>query len=224
MKKTLSISLLIGFFTAATSFGQGYFAFATGKSAAYDGFTTPGSSTVASGVQVAMLWASASTVSSVVALTGLSNSPTSGNSTTAVNGGVTAAQIWSSLLSGSWTAAVDNGNSASVVSATSATGVVTYNSGGSFGVTGTSVGTTYSVMLIGWGGGWATAALAAANGAAVGWSTVQQITSVASNGTATPFAMSKFGVFTPAVVPEPGTIALAGLGGLGLLALRRRNK
>jgi MYXO-CTERM domain-containing protein len=106
--------------------------------------------------------------------------------------------------------------------------------GGAFAVDGSaSGGATYRVYVIGWSSAFATPQLAAAAGAAVGWSQYFSYaaqagpnpgpagspgTMLAAAGNAT---VLQFGVEV-APSPEPTTVALAGLGGLALLGLRRR--
>jgi len=120
------------------------------------------------------------------------------------------------------------------------------------GTTGTSVsvpwaiGTTQNVMLVGWsanlGSTWATAlatlnsssALAAVTGIGYfGMSTTGFIAAGGADPGAVLFGSGDSGLGTPikslltqlnvvTPVPEPATIALAGLGGLALLALRRK--
>jgi len=219
MKKIIAISLMTVSLAATSAFAQGYFTFQTGKSQAYDGFTTAGVSTLSSKVDTSFLWA-AGTVATPMPI---ASTPTSGNSQTTEP--YTAAQAWAAILAGgTWTIAQNAGTSATVVQATAANGGIAYNGGVSFGVTGTSPSTTYSLFMISWDGTYATPALAAAAGAAVGWSSVFQQASLTSIGTGPNFTglAPGFGTFVPAAVPEPATIALAGLGGLALLALRRK--
>jgi hypothetical protein len=221
MKKIIAISMLTVSLAATSAFAQGYFTFQTGKSQAWDGFTTSGVSTLGATVDTSFLW-EAGTVASPMPI---AQSPITGTSqTTAASVGYTAAQAWNAILTGGFTIAQNAGNAnATVVQLTAANGGIAYNGGVSFGVTGTSPSTTYSLFLISWNSAFATPQLAAAAGAAVGWSSVFQQASLTSIGTGPNFTglAPQFGTFIPAV-PEPATIALAGLGGLSLLALRRK--
>ena len=225
MKKILSLTLLVVSLAVPSAFGQGYFLFTTGKSQAWDGFTTPGTSAVSANVKVALLWAAANTANPFQ----VASTSTSGNSSTTVaSAGWDVTSAWSTINNNSdaWTLAINNGNSTLAVASTIANGSITYNGGLSFGVTGTSPSTAYSLILVGWNGTYADPTAAATAGSAVGWSSVFQYNSVTTIGTPSNMAAqgANFGVFVPLAVPEPGTIALAGLGGLSLLALRRRNK
>ena len=221
MKKIIALTLLAGTLAGTSAFGQGFFVLASAKSQAWDGFTTPGVSGVGATVNTAFLWAPASTTPAVDTLSSLANTPTPGNSTTA-EASYTTQTAWTAILNGQFTLAVNSATSATIIQLTAANGSITYNGGISFGVTGTTVGTTYTIYEIGWSSAFATPAAAAAAGGAVGWSTPFQDTAVASNGTATAFTASKFGVFSPVVVPEPTTLALAGLSGASLLLFRRK--
>jgi PEP-CTERM motif len=219
MKKILALSLLAVSIAVPSAFGQGYFTFQTGKSQAWDGFTTAGTSALSSNVKTAFLWA-AGTVASPMPI---ASTPTSGNSNTSES--YTVASAWSAILGGTFTIATNAANSQIAVQNTAANGSITYNGGVSFGVAGTSPSTTYSIFIIGWGGNYSDPFTAAANGAAVGWSTVFQQASLTSIGTGPNFSGlgANFGVFAPAVsTPEPSTMALAGLGGAAMLLFRRR--
>ena len=115
-----------------------------------------------------------------------------------------------------------------------------YGPGSSGGVgTALTAGTTYSVELVGWSsnlgnlgnvlsiissGGSATAGY-------LGWTSIGTITPFATIGAGDPTifpttyangTLSLFATPTISVTPEPGTMVLAGLGGLSLLALRRK--
>lgn len=227
MKKIIAISLLMGWLAATSAFGQGYFSFYTGKSQeVWDGFTSPGVnvSILAATVNTAFLWAPANTVPTVD--NPLTSTPT--NRSSLLYDGLSVSQSWAAILNGQFTPAVNNTTGALASALCSLNGTIAYLNGAAFPVTGTTPNTSYTVYMIGWDANYATPALAAAAygglGAAVGWSNPFQYTSVNSIGT--PNSMvgqaAPFGTFGP--VPEPGTFALATLGGLSLLAFRHRKK
>lgn len=226
MKKILTIGLVVASFAATSSFGQGYFQFQTAKSQAYDG--SGATAVLAATVDVTFLWAPVGTANSGILATG--SSKTGNNTTTSTQAGYTDAQAWTAILGSGFTPAVNSANSTPAILLTAANGYVNYNGGASFGVTGTSSpsGTTqYALFMVGWTGGYADLATAASNHAPVGWSTVFTYTagqngssSVANFATAAPG--TAFGVFSPVVVPEPTTLALAGLSGASLLLFRRK--
>jgi len=222
MKKLITISLLASALAATSAFGQGYFQFTSGKSGAWDGFTGANAA-VSSHVDTAFLWAAASTTPAVDTLTGLAGSPTSGNSNTVVGASLSASAIWASILGGRCTFKTNSATGVGVVQQTSTTGLISYNSGVSFGVSGTAPSTTYTVYEIGWNAAFANPYAAAAAGSAVGWSAPFQYTSVTQTGFVNSMPTSvNFGVFVPLVTPEPTTLALAGLSGASLLLFRRR--
>jgi len=222
MKKIIALSLFTLSLAAASASGQGYFLFNSAKSQVYDGFTTAGVSTLAATVNTTFLWAPANTVPTVANF--LASTPANGNSNTLEL--YTVASVWSAILDGQFTLAVNNNTSTLVTQVTSANGAIVYNNSTAFPVTGTTPGITYTLYEISWDAQYATPALAAAAngglGSAVGWSAPAQYTAVTQIGI--PQLMSglfpSFGTFVPA--PEPATLALAGLGGLALLAFRRR--
>ena len=221
MKKLTSVCILVASLAVTSGFSQGTFLFTTGKSQVWDGFTTAATTALSSKVAVSFLWAPASTATPMP----ISQSLQSGNSSTSTS--YTAAQAWAAILSGSdtWTVA-QNANSANaeVRAVTAANGFISY--GSSFAVTGTAETTAYTIMMVSYDSQYASLLAASTAGSAVGWSTAFAYTSSTALGAPVAFTGSaaQFGTFIPAAVPEPGTIALAGLGGLGLLALRRRNK
>jgi hypothetical protein len=223
MKKIIAITTLVASLAATSGFAQGYFLFTTGKSQVFDGFTTPGASTTAATVDVTFLWAPATTTVSLP----LTSTPTTGNSLTTES--YTAASAWSAILGSGFTAAVNQNTSLAAVQLSAANGGVAYNTSGTFPVTGTvgNGSTAYSVFMVAWNAssGATTLAQAAADNASVGWSSVFQYTPAkdAITGVSGFTALSpNFGVFTPLSTPEPGTMALAALGGASLLMLRRK--
>ena len=224
MKKIIALSLVAAALAGSSAFGQGYFLFTSGKSQAFDIFTTPGTAVLNSTVNVGFVWGPAASTTPIQTTSGLAQTPkTTGGF---IADAPSAAADWNAILNTpGWTVAQNAVGNTLVSALTSTTGAISYNGGVSFGVTGTSAGTTYTVYEIAWSSAFATPQLAAAASAVnIGWSTPFQYLTVSSIGTANPMAAQAggFGVLTTPV-PEPATIALAGLGGLSLLALRRRN-
>jgi len=211
--------MLAASFVATSAFSQGYMIFSSTKSQVFDGFTTAGTSQRDTAVDVALFWAAANTTPAVDSL--LTSTPTTGNSTTAES--YTVAQAWNKILNGQFTLGQSVATGGSLITASTSTGIVSYNNGFSFDVTGTTSGTTYTVYLVSWNAAFATPTLAAAGGSAVGWSAPVQVPfSFQTDQTLTTPSIGGFGTFAVAVVPEPTTIAMAGLGALSLLLARRK--
>jgi hypothetical protein len=218
MKKLVIISTLIAT-VAGTAFGQGYFQFTSNKSQVWDGFTTPNTATRSSLVNVSFLW-SASTVAVPAVSSILASTP---NTTTVGGSTWAAADAWAAILTDpNFTLALNaNAGNAVVVGQSLSTGSITYNNNAVFGIAGTTASVAVRVFEIGWSSGYATPQLAQAGNSAVGWSAAWNYTPSAFTGAPTAMnAPSQFG--TGGIVPEPSTIALAGLGGLSLLLFRRR--
>ena len=218
MKKLVIISTLIASFAGLSAFGQGYFLFTSGKSQVYDGFST-GVSHTATDVNVAFLWAASSAVPSVDSiLASVPTTATTGNSTW------TAATAWTAILDDpNFTLALNSGTGNSLATVgTLATGAFSYNTGNAFPVLNTAVNGNYTVFIIAWNSLYATPAAAAAANSAVGWGSPFAYTAAALTGAPQTMigASPNFGV--GGIVPEPTTMVLAGLGGLALLAIRRR--
>ena len=228
MKKKIIVSLVAVTFAAASAFGQGYFSFTSGKSQAYDGFTTLGVSALGSTINVAFLWAAASTTPTIATDISAQSLKTGTNNQTGL--GYTAATAWADILNGQFTFATNTGTGNLVVALTSTTGVIGYNPGAgvgaAFSVSNTVVNTTYTLYEVAWSSAYATPWLAAAANAAVGWSTAFQYASVTQTGFVNSMngLAPSFGVFAPSTgaVPEPSTMALAAIGGASLLLFRRR--
>jgi len=136
-------------------------------------------------------------------------------------------QALASMLSSGWSIAKDVNNAGSNAVANSGTGTlkgqVIYNGGTPFevsGVTGTSGSDVEEIILAynGSAGSWTTAT-------ALGWSNPFQNsvgTSAGDPNATSTQANTIANQFAIAPVPEPATLALAGLGGLSMLFLRRR--
>jgi hypothetical protein len=220
MKKQLALIITLITAIGTNAFAQGYVIFLTAKNNAYDEFTTPGSGVVAPGtVTATFLWAATGTADPLgagVATTGVSS----------ISGG------WStvaSMLSSGWNVATNNFPSAQIDVADNDGGVqagaFNYNGGSSFQLANTVGGSTYEFVVIGWDnqGGESTLEEAMADNVAMGWSGSFDYTTGEPKGVAIDtFAQAGETSFGIAPVPEPATLALAGLGGLSLLFLRRK--
>ena len=216
MKKTIVITSLITSFVSLSAFGQGYFQFTTGKSQVWDAFSTFPPATT-SNVDVAFLWGQSGDVPLVDNI--IPSTPTSDTAY------IYTPAAWADIINDpNFQFAVDatSANAGNIaVTRSTAKGALAYNGGADFGVNGTTIGTTYTVFMVGWDADYATPLLAAEADAAVGWSAPFNYRAVAS--TAIPNSMA--GVTPPfgvGDIPEPTSIALAGLGGLSLLLFRRR--
>ena len=108
------------------------------------------------------------------------------------------------------------------------TGSFSYNGGTAFSASNVNGGTTYDVYEIAWntdGGLYTTLAEAEAADAYVGWSQIFTYTPTTGNNAATAITAALagyYGVGGLQATPEPGTMALAGLGSLSLLLFRRK--
>jgi len=220
-----------------SAFAQGEFEFAgPGPRGVWDAYSTPGSSHEAADIDVAFLFGSTSATPLVDAIA----ASTATNGSTAYN----PQTAWTDILTDpSFMLATNDNGGSPVLAVTTSTANGSYaytppggSAGGAFAVDGSaSGGASYRVFMIGWNSAYATPQAAALAGSAVGWT--QFFTYAAAAGpvpgpAGTPGTMlaaaggSPSGVpilqFGVASVPEPTTIALAGLGGLALLGLRRK--
>jgi hypothetical protein len=225
MKKLIKISALSVLLAGTSAFAQGYLIWQSPKSTVYDGFTQAGVSQLntAVGVEdVALFWAASGNTPAVAALA--ASSSITGNSTTVAS--YSAATAWSDILTDPNFHLAATTVPGSAIAATGSKGQVSFNGGGGFGITGTSAGNV-ALYLVAWNpAAGATPTLAAGAGSAVGWSQVTTFALVGSP-TATDIAspagtFGSFGVFAPISTPEPGSLALAALGGASLLMLRRK--
>jgi hypothetical protein len=134
-------------------------------------------------------------------------------------------QAIASMLSSGWSVAVDvssgTGSNAVANDAASGKGGLTYNAGSPFEVQGVTVasGATIEEIVLAYN----SSASSYLTATALGWSNPFQTAVGTSSGdsfaSTTQSSANQFGV---APVPEPATLALAGLGGLSMLFLRRR--
>jgi hypothetical protein len=219
MKKIIALSTLAVSLAVPSVFGQGYMQVTGGFSQALDGFTTPGTLLRDSLINVALLWAPSGTANPMP----LSNTPTT-EPYSLPSGAWGDIYPSGTLLSG-WHVAVDNGDSDAsggqqIIMQTTSRGAISWNAGLGVDITGTPSSGPIALMEIGW---ISSESLSAAIGnSAFGWSYQPSFTLVSSStdtGISSP-SMAGFGVYGS--IPEPTTLALAGLGGLSLLFLRRK--
>lgn len=229
MKKQIAVLATIIAATGFTAFGQDWITIGTGSSRwVYDEFTTPGTGVTAGtgDVNVEVLWA----------VDGTSDPLGAGVATTGVTSEAGAASTIASMLSGGWTLAQDYnsglGSAALGTVETTTEGtqnnktggqITPFNSGDTFEVSTTSTGATASdiqLIFIAFAGS------SYSDATALGWSSAFEnpigTSEGDSNATSEQNLDSGFTAFGVAPVPEPTTLALAGLGGLSMLFLRRR--
>jgi hypothetical protein len=220
MKKQLITASLLFAFASFSAYSQGNVNFSAGSGTAKNAVTGGNSAGT-----VAFFFAPVGTVSAL------------GNGM-ATSGLTEASHTWSdvlALMGSGWTLGKTGGAEVDGIISGSAFGggSFAYDSGTSFAVDNWAAGTSQSVVVIAWYGAYANLADAAANNADLGWSSAFTYMSGANasdpNGTVN-FSnqtqpITSFGIApAPVVVPEPGTLALAGLGGFGMLMAFRRKK
>jgi hypothetical protein len=227
MKKIIALSVLTGCLAATSSFAQGWLQLNSLRSQVWDGFTTAGADALSSKVDVAWFWAAGANVANPMPGQ-LANSSTTGNSTTtAATAGYTAPTAWSDILGSAFTLVTDaNAGNAPVIVTTTTKGAATYIAGAGFAIPSTSAGGSITLVEVAWNSAFATPTAAQTGGSSIGWGYLGSLVLGTSatdpnivNGAA---AIPSFGVFTPVATPEPGTMALAALGGASLLLFRRK--
>ncbi len=233
MKSRIGILALLIVATGFSAHGQAWMSFDTGAHQVYDEYTTPGVGVRSAGtVDAGFLWAATGTTDplpSVGTQFGLGQEPAVQQ--VATNGVSQILNEWStitSMLSSGWHIAYDlsDGNVPATATTGPSVGTVTYNGDYSFALAGSTAEDMYEIVVIGWDVGSGLSAIVNQSSLALGWSnpfTFQ--TGVSDNdpnglGSFNFSGMNQFGV---APVPEPSTLALAGVGGLSLLLFRRRS-
>jgi len=221
MKKSIIIAAALAI-TSASTFAQGFVSWAGGSKGIWNTYTQgPTTSSLTTGIDVALLF--------------FTSSPTDflGQNGTSTNNGVssyTTAAAWAAISGASSAIVVDGAPSLSstpAVAATTGAGSFIYNSSAAWNSANVTGGTTYFGIEVAWdtqGGTITTLAQAEAAAGFVGWSQVFSYTPTTSSGTATVLGLSKEGNFGVGgtATPEPGTMALAALGGASLLMFRRK--
>jgi hypothetical protein len=172
---------------------------------------------------VALLFFTTQAAANAAANGALASSATTGSPTSP--GSYSTTTAWSSLLTGEIEVDGTTAGTPAVFQDTSTTGSGSYNGSTSYTCDNITGGTAYYALMVAWAGSDTTIAAASADGDLVGWSKVFTYTPSVPPATAPAMSASvgTFGVGgTVAPVPEPMTAALAGLGGLALLGLRRK--
>jgi hypothetical protein len=252
MKKQIALLAALVAASGMTAYGQDWILFGTGNTGwVYDEFTTPGVGVLdgaagSSGINVAFLWNANTSASDQLGSVGSSFGQHGGaaNDQVATNGvsSVGSANPLStiaSMLSAGWqlgaNLASGNGTATTGTVVTPAGsigtkfgGIPAYNQGNAFEISSTTTGTPASdggnieMIVIAWN---ASAGSSYTSATALGWSNpfTEEFGTSPGDLDVGPLessdAMNQFGV---APVPEPTTLALAGLGGLSMLFLRRR--
>jgi hypothetical protein len=237
MKKQIAILATVLAASGFTAFGQGYMTL--GSSAGkliWDDFTTPGVGVVDDNMDFTVLFAATGTADllSSVGTTGFGlGGGVAANNQVATNGVASVGAVnpfgaISSMLAGGWQVVTNEsalGQMAvgTLVGTGKSAGTFSYNGGGNFEFNGGSstVEDTYDFIVLAWDSTSSTYVGAAD----LGWSNPFKYVTGSTSGDGAgltdenALTMNQFGV---AAVPEPTTLALAGLGGLSMLFLRRR--
>jgi hypothetical protein len=223
MKKLLALFISLFTVIGTNAFAQGgYVLFVTTKDNVYDEFTEPGVGLVAPGdVTATFLWASVGTSDPLGAGVGTNGVAYTGGAWSTI----------SSMLSSGWTVAKDTGTGAeadvAVATSGSLKGGLDYNNGVAFQLANSTGGDTYEMLVIGWDnlGGASTLEQAMTASVILGWSGSFYYATGATAGSAVDtFSQSGEAPFGVGTIPEPTTLALAGLGGLSLLLCGRFQK
>jgi hypothetical protein len=218
MKKLLTIATMAATLAGISAFGQGYFLLGGNAGAVWTSPSLPGGPARGPAVyDVALLWAPGNGVTPAVDSI-MASTPTN------FAGSVSATAAWNAILTdGNFQLAYNNNTALPVQSGTGGNGNFAYNGAGTFPISGTaSAGGSATLFLIAWSNAYATPALAQAAGSILGWSAPFNYSYTSQIGTPGSIAAAGFAPFGVVGVPEPTTMALAGLAGLSLLLFRRR--
>lgn len=233
MKKLIAILGTVIAAAGVSAFGQDWISFSVPNSTIWFNDITPAMPAADAGtVDAVLLWSSNTTVGSGDLLPsqgtefGLRGTGTALDqvATNAID--LESANLFQSIqtmLSSGWSIAEDMGTGTNAVGNDSASpkGGLAYNSGNPFQVQGVTVasGSEIQEIILGYNSSassWTTAM-------GLGWSNPFDITVGTSSGdpnaSATQTSANQFAVV---ISPEPTTLALVGLGGLSMLAFRRR--
>lgn len=232
MKKLIAILATAIAASGLTAFGQDWITFATSGTTIWDNSGgTPSFDAAAAGkMDAILLWAPTSatdnlpSIGTAFGLRGTGTALDQVGTNAVAWGAVNPIGSISNLLSSGWSVATDMGSSAYAV-ATTGTGTLkgqaTYNAGSPFqclGITGAS-GSSVEEIIVAYNASASSWATASAIGYSNPFANTVGTASTDPNSTASEASANQFGVVS---VPEPTTLALAGLGGLSMLALRRR--
>jgi len=229
MKKLVLLTTVAMSLVGLPAFGQGYFALTFPNVTVWDGspnapFNYP--SFQSNSVSVAWLWATSGDTPLVDALTSAGYVPSNTVAGTA-NGNYLVSTAWTDILTDT-NFTLATANSVLLTTNVAIHGGQTWNTPSNVGIDNTSSGTTYALFMIAWendGGLYLTPQQAELHSMYVGWSKTFSYGATAAPPLGSPPSLASSGLQgfgIGGVIPEPGTLALAGLGGFSLLFLRRR--
>jgi len=223
--------MLVATLAATSALGQGYLTIASGQNQVYSGL---GSTAVSGDTSLnwALYWAPAATANP---FTSAASSTTGNNTTTVAQAGYTTTAAWTALNGSAFQLAYDANNAQSVIDNVQANGTVIYWTldpaapGQAVGIQGLANSTSYAFLEVAWSAAYATPTAASNAHGAIGWSYVSSFGPIPTDPTAGAAQngpnFASYGVFAPVTsVPEPSSLALAGLGGFGMLMAFRRKK
>jgi len=227
MKKLLTIATVAAALSGLSALGQGYFLFTGSAKTEWTGWLngTPQIGAVQAGSNnVAFLIGTGTPLVDGLEASTATNAVQNLTTLFGMTGGTNVTAWYDILNDPDYSLATYNTGGTRVILAPNASnGAI--GTGTEVEVNGTSsAGGTISIYVIGWSAAYATPQAAALAGSPVGWSAPFSYTYANSIGTPLNFTQSGLGNYMvdPAPIPEPTTLALAGLGGLSLLLFRRR--